>query len=571
MNKNEIADQSQKFLDFYDEYYMSRHSDEDITDYTTQAYYYSMNTERKRLEQNGLRMSTKLFKEKRKINNLSGELEIAPQKKRDGNCHIGIDTRRICACREFYRDNKRIYREKHDEISRVCLLESNVDGNAECPNCGHVGKISSYINGCDYCGAKYEVKEFEPKVSAFSLNEDVERVTQKTLMTTKRLCYGLIIFLILSFVVGAAFNIYAQMNNEEYLTSGFFLTAGWYFTGPMIRFTVVISIIVFFIFRKFRNAYRSNISNEEIVTKKIKNFSVQDFFQNVEMKLNQIYLAQKEEDVKAYATCSLKELVESHLDVVDSHMISLEFLDVTPKNNTYIIKARAVMRLYQYRNNRIRRVSEKVHFEVEICKNISTRKMIALKIYKCGKCGNHIDVMKGGVCEYCGNTLSLEDIGFRFLKVSSEKTLYELAPKIIAVNMSVFALVFALNAAIPIQKAHGYNAYQVVNILSKIETTLNGYFDAAPLPEEVASNKEAVILKDNRRSQSFRELEYCINDGFVLEEYKNALAQAGYEVHSINDQTLEARKKYVYYSEDLIVLISVTVEENKMSIRMERE
>ena len=36
---------------------------------------------------------------------------------------------------------------------------------AICPNCGHEGKLSSYIDGCDACGAKFLVGDFETKVS----------------------------------------------------------------------------------------------------------------------------------------------------------------------------------------------------------------------------------------------------------------------------------------------------------------------------------------------------------------------------------------------------------------------
>lgn len=44
-----------------------------------------------------------------------------------------------------------------------------------CPNCGHEGKLTSYIDGCDACGAKFLVSDFETKVSGFSLEEDARQ------------------------------------------------------------------------------------------------------------------------------------------------------------------------------------------------------------------------------------------------------------------------------------------------------------------------------------------------------------------------------------------------------------
>ena len=55
-------------------------------------------------------------------------------------------------------------------------MKADVQGDmAICPNCGHEGKLSSYIDGCDACGAKFLVSDFETKVSGFSLEEDAQR------------------------------------------------------------------------------------------------------------------------------------------------------------------------------------------------------------------------------------------------------------------------------------------------------------------------------------------------------------------------------------------------------------
>lgn len=56
------------------------------------------------------------------------------------------------------------------------FLKADVQGDmAVCPNCGHEGRLSSYIDGCDACGAKFLVSDFETKVSGFSLEEDAKQ------------------------------------------------------------------------------------------------------------------------------------------------------------------------------------------------------------------------------------------------------------------------------------------------------------------------------------------------------------------------------------------------------------
>lgn len=41
-----------------------------------------------------------------------------------------------------------------------------------CPNCGNMGEISSYINGCDYCNSRFQVEDLEEKISSYMITED---------------------------------------------------------------------------------------------------------------------------------------------------------------------------------------------------------------------------------------------------------------------------------------------------------------------------------------------------------------------------------------------------------------
>ena len=78
--------------------------------------------------------------------------------------------------RTYYRKGKKIATLKTPEIVEANFLKADVQGDmAICPNCGHEGKLSSYIDGCDACGAKFLVSDFETKVSGFSLEEDARQ------------------------------------------------------------------------------------------------------------------------------------------------------------------------------------------------------------------------------------------------------------------------------------------------------------------------------------------------------------------------------------------------------------
>lgn len=96
--------------------------------------------------------------------------------KKDGYDYTCHRTKAVKMRRTYYRKGKKIATLKTPEIVEANFLKADVQGDmAICPNCGHEGKLSSYIDGCDACGAKFLVGDFETKVSGFSLEEDARQ------------------------------------------------------------------------------------------------------------------------------------------------------------------------------------------------------------------------------------------------------------------------------------------------------------------------------------------------------------------------------------------------------------
>ena len=91
----------------------------------------------------------------------------------------------------------KISNKKDDKIIVANAIKARGDEeNACCPNCGHLGKISSYIDGCDYCNSKFSVTDFEEKISAFCL---VENTPKKVLQIFKKIA---LVIGILALVMG---------------------------------------------------------------------------------------------------------------------------------------------------------------------------------------------------------------------------------------------------------------------------------------------------------------------------------------------------------------------------------
>lgn len=553
--ESHIKEKSESFINFYNKYFMGEETTESTTDYTTQLYYQSMEIEKKRLEQNDLHMNTSV-----EMLPYYNDVQTLERGKQSALCNC----RKTKTSREFFRYGKRIYREKNNEEVRVNFLESEVDGKVECPNCGYKGEVSSFIDGCDQCGSKFEVKEFEPKVSAFTMNQDVEKDTEKITKETANIASGLAIVLALFIVVGIVASIYLQVNNADSLAAGMVAGMGLYLFTPTLRFIVIVFITLNILGIVFKTKYAHSITNAEIIQEKIQDFSVQDFFQNVEMRFNQIYLANAVNDVQAYAECSLDNIVESHLDVVDSHMSQLHFMGIEDAGNHYLIKAWAKMRLYRFADEKIKRVCEKVTFEVKVSK--VGRSMTFIKAYKCNKCGSTIDIMKGGVCDHCGNALSLDDVGMKLASIEFEKTANSLAPKFMGQCAIAFAACFAINAILPCLSVQMYNPIQVVKYVVEMPEAVAGFYGDIPAIEDIVDASE-IEKKRSSELDNRVEITYTLKDAkAAFEKYKEKLSGSAYDIKVTGENSFRAKKYVVYFVETGYVVVTFTLDDNKLKV-----
>ena len=160
------------FRDFWNAYYKGQADDTDLMSRTTQPFWQSMRLSKKRLETKGLTMETRLVPHTKHNSGRDGGVMVQKNGSDLSGCSIcDMKTERI-----FWKDGKRIYKKRDREICTTSILQSDVEaGQAACPNCGYVAPISSFIDGCDSCGSKYTVSDFEAKISGFSLEENVKK------------------------------------------------------------------------------------------------------------------------------------------------------------------------------------------------------------------------------------------------------------------------------------------------------------------------------------------------------------------------------------------------------------
>lgn len=397
---------SKRFFLFQREYYNNRKSDHDLAEMTTQLFGQSMKVSKKRLDALGLTMDLELSDA---TNDLTyGSESYNMESKEDTQNEYGIRNRLMHVCRRFYKKKKCIYKRKSTEMSVVSILKSKVkDGIASCPNCGYSGTVSSFIEGCTACGTKFTVHDFEPKISGFSLQENMQTKFKDFSDLFWIMIPGLCLagIMIILYYTLSLIDLFFELPVWIFSILEFIAT-GWYagyhallFFAPALLFLSCILSI-----KTGQRLYNHPITGQEHGKKLFSNFSVPDFYQNVEAKLCNIHLIDDAIKISAFAKCSLTQFIPAYKNVVDCDLIKLHFIDGSETKQGYSLKCDATMRLFCYSGRHIHTEYEQIKIFMYGKKNVVDQPITAMRMYPCPACGNPLNVLEGTECMYCGNT-----------------------------------------------------------------------------------------------------------------------------------------------------------------------
>ena len=406
--RSNIVAQTGMFWNTYNHFYENKMSDEDLMVQTTQTYWQSMKLTKERLKQWGLTMQVE-----RGVNSADGRNKCVRRQNKHNTVEEYVEN--VKAKRIFYKDGRKIYGRKAKETCQTDFLQSAiVVEEAFCPNCGGVGKVSSYIDGCDYCNSKFTVKELEQKISGFSFREDVAGKLKKFALIVDNVSRVFFTIALIALVPLLIF--FALSSDANPFGVGDFLEAlvvlGFY-TGFVYLFSLgIVSLINMFFIKSIETKYGERITCADIEDSVKLQFSAQDFAENLEWKLKSIMLTSGMERIKTFVQCDVSEVETLRKDVVDSSMTSLHIYKLDRKEDVYEIAARAVMRNYYYRNGKITESSEEFDVLATCKKEVEEHPIWALRQHQCTGCGSSVDVFNGGVCEYCGKEMDYSNVGW---------------------------------------------------------------------------------------------------------------------------------------------------------------
>lgn len=391
------------------------------------------------------------------------------------------------------------------------------------------GKLTSYIDGCDACGAKFLVSDFETKVSGFSLEEDARQKSISNFMkagavvgitaislAVLAICAGGIMFLLLA--LGR--NGYNAVKAAAAMMLGIGLAPVFFRS----LFYMLIIFIVMLIVMETRRKPR--IQDESKVKAAIPEFSTGNFLQNLEYQLRMIHLADTAEQVRFFASCDLDTVVVRYQNVVDCCICGVRFLEAETRGESYRISVEVRTRLTLDTGKKIWNRYEEIRLELEGRQDVVTQHSRALREYKCPNCGGSVDILGGGVCEYCNTAVDYRNFGWIITSYTNLGQPENPFAKILAGALGSYLLILLLSLVLMAHSEDGKDTFEILQSVRMSTEYLKAVQQDIIYPDAVISDCTETDSEDG----TFASIKVysCGDRDAVKEAYKTALLEKGF-------------------------------------------
>ncbi len=378
----------QKAVEWYkkqmlDWFAQSSFSVENALTSATQEQWYNLYLEKKRLEQHRLYLQ---YMDYRQVPRNSEEraLKTLYTYNQDGKYLVCKAKQNTYFEKCYWRDNRVISRySRFEEMSYYIMRSQNAAGMYICPNCGAEMPLEALLDGCDYCGSKFDVSAYQDKVTAVCINDGIYGSREVNGATVV-----LVVITAVLLMIGIMFP--PIWGKASWIMKGVFLLAavcslcGTYISnGKTIRTT------------KMKRKIKANNPD----------FSVESFLASLDCKIKAIHFARKYEDIAPFVKCDMTPYLQNYQNVVscDTGRYALKKY-WTQGEDQFIEFHREVSLQYD--------CGDRFHFGNEIISmTLAKKRSHKLKndvtMYRCGGCGSTVSLLEGGKCAYCGKEMNL--------------------------------------------------------------------------------------------------------------------------------------------------------------------
>lgn len=378
-----------------------------------------------------------LHKDRLKANNLTLDIDI--QRKRYGDSpSLTLKERFVAAYKntavyeEIYSVRK--YRSKdkllkkivNKEIVHYSVAEKqdfDLNDKMYCPNCGAESSYAGLLDGCDYCDAKFRIKDLKRSITAFAFRADFQTKYDKFDALGKKIFAAVsLIYVVLNIVCSVA--LFSWAINQDYGESEliFIWIGAFWGTALLMAITVVTIVPVSFLIYlsigkiiialtkdKLADSYIKQQQHratraEKRIRAHDKNFVISLFLSEIQTKISILLMADNVRTIDAFTDFDASSL-SSDKSIVDVLFDDLEIINYQVDDSDQYIRLRAKITLLKKVGNRLKTINKR--------KTITARKKIhyqetgAFFELKCPMCGASLSTLDGKFCSSCRSELDI--------------------------------------------------------------------------------------------------------------------------------------------------------------------
>ncbi len=354
----------------------------------TQAMWYRLYLERKRLQNLGLRkIYNRVHFVQCKKDSHNKELVTIGYEDDGKNTMCEICDNSNAEENFFYVNDKnqkvKFFTGKKRKEYRIISSKFKTEKECACQNCGAFMSIEKLIDGCDYCGTKYTLQDLQGKVSSvYEKNNNTQTRTGSP-----------ILFIMLSAIC---------------FVFAFFL--------PIVSLLGFLFLIIAMVYIK-NNGQKTTESMLKL-KEQFQLLSKEGLFSEIENKVFTLHYCDEQKGRQALCECELGVDYKNVL-LCETEKFFIEEVNFTPDNNWLSLKCRMHLRVTSLQQEQI--VQEKEVVILKMKRSVESLRKINsdLLVYKCKNCGSSISLLNGGICEYCGSKILLENFDWKVTEYQS--------------------------------------------------------------------------------------------------------------------------------------------------------
>lgn len=365
----------------------------------TQPYWKSMNLEKKRLNKLGVVKKIQIHENgMRSINDTVIDRKIESVSNTNSKTTM-INT--PVSVRSSYYIHGKLKTKNTDYYScSQCMVLENDEEITEfiCPNCGALGTKESFIDGCDYCETKFQVGQFDMKVSSYNIFHDYE------LEANERKKQNKLVMLVPMMI--AVFMLIISM-------SSFFATDKLAIDVMCQQIASVLFMVVMGVFvvllianlKRKKDDLQRIINTESLnrLENDVPEMNREDFVATLDYKIKTIHFAESNNDVCLFLNEKYNDVINQYASVIECTIKNCKIDEYHTDMDYRYITVKANLHLVCIEKGKV--ITREEPVTINLYKNKRPVQSKSLVSYTCEKCGSSINLLNGGICEHCNSRI----------------------------------------------------------------------------------------------------------------------------------------------------------------------